>query len=389
MIPRILAAKARQLAGSYPVLTILGPRQSGKSTLVKSIFPEKMYVNLETPDERKIIESDPREFLSTIPKEGVIIDEIQRVPELLSYIQVHVDEQDINNQFIVTGSHQLQLHEAITQSLAGRTSILKLLPLSLDEISDLDVSLEADDLILNGFFPKLYKQDMDTTKYYQDYVSTYVERDVRKIINVKDLGLFQDFLNLIAGRIGQLVNYTNLSNELGLSSHTVKQWISVLEASYILIKIRPYFENISKRIVKSPKLYFTDPGLACFLLGIETTQQLKRDPLRGNLFENLVVLDLIKSRYNQGKEHNLFFYRDNHQNEVDILYKSANQIIPIEIKSSKTFNIEFLKGLKFIDKQLCERIPKGYLVISGDKQHKIGKFHIVNFHQAKNALIIE
>ena len=328
MIPRILKTEIKNLLSQYPVTTILGPRQSGKSTLVRSLFPKRMYINLEAPDERKIIENDPREFLANIPKSGVIIDEIQRIPSLLSYIQVFVDEQDKNGQFILTGSHQLELHQDISQSLAGRTAILKLLPLSINELKSVNLDLDMEDCILSS-----------------------------------------------------------ISNDLGISHHTVKQWISILESSYVLIKIRPYFENIGKRVIKASKIYFTDPGLVCYLLGIENKTQLKRDPLKGNLFENMVVLELIKARYNTGKEHNLYFYRDNHQNEVDILFKAANKLTPIEIKSSKTFNLEFLKGLKFIDKLFTDRITSGYVIYSGIKEYKIDKFMTTNFKTCSNIVL--
>lgn len=390
MFNRAIAEIAETLSTQYPVVTLLGPRQSGKSTLVKSLFKDMKYVNLEAPDERKLIESDPRSFLESIPKEGIIIDEVQRLPELLSYIQVYVDDNPKRNrQFILTGSHQLALHEAISQSLAGRTTILRLLPFSIAELRAYNIEMEAEDYILKGLFPKLYNQEMDHTKYYQDYVSTYLERDVRRMINVKDLSLFQDFLQLAAGRIGQLVNYNSLSNDLGVSNHTVKQWFSILEASYVTVKIKPYFENISKRVVKSPKIYFTDPGLACYLLGIENQLQLKRDPLRGNLFENMVILELIKSRYNLGKEHNLSFYRDNHKNEVDILYKSARQIIPIEIKSSKTFHTDFLKGLRYFDTLMTDRVPHGYVIFAGSKTGKVDKFNIINFLDSGKSILEE
>lgn len=381
MIPRVLAFQLKDLADHYPVVTVLGPRQSGKSTLVKSLFPEKKYINLEMPDDRLAIEQDPRSFIDSIPRQGIIIDEVQRFPALLSYIQVFVDEQQQNGQIILTGSHQLELHEAITQSLAGRAGIIKLLPLSLQElqISNIAVDYTAEAFMLRGFFPKLYMSNINANTYYQNYVSTYIERDVRKMLNVKDLGLFQDFIRLLAGRVGQLVNYDGLSNDLGISNHTVNNWCSILEASYITIKLRPYFENFGKRIVKSSKIYFTDPGLLCYLLGIETEIQLQRDPLRGHIFENMVFLELVKYRYNIGKEHNLYFMRDNHNNEVDVIYKNANDLIPIEIKSAKTFNKDFLKGLKYFDALQADRVPHGFLVYAGETRHNIDKFKIVNF----------
>lgn len=384
MIPRTLFSELNNLVQHYPVVTVLGPRQSGKSTLVRSMFPEKRYLNLEMPDDRQAIEQDPRAFIESIPKQGIVIDEVQRFPGLLSYIQVFVDEQKQNGQIILTGSHQLELHEAITQSLAGRTGILELLPLSLQELqaNNLAEDFSADSFMLRGFFPRLYIDSIDANTYYQNYVSTYVERDVRKMINIRDLGLFQDFIRLLAGRVGQLVNYESLSNDLGVSNHTVTSWVSILEASYITLKLRPYFENFGKRIVKSPKIYFVDPGLLCYLLGIETETQLQRDPLRGFIYENMVVMELVKYRYNIGKEHNLYFMRDNHNNEVDVIYKNANALIPIEIKASKTFNADFMKGLKYFSALDETRVPHGYLIYSGDNRNDIGKFSVINFRDS-------
>lgn len=386
MIPRELSPQISALLGQYPIVTVLGPRQSGKSTLVKSLFPKMRYVNLEAPDDRQLIAKDPRAFLSSLDASGTIIDEVQRLPELLSYLQVYVDEQETNGQLILTGSHQVELHQAISQSLAGRTAILRLLPLSFSEVQSLGVNYSAEDYMLNGFYPKLYTHKMDHNKYYQNYVNTYVEKDVRKMINVKDLGLFQDFLHLAAGRTGQLVNYHSMSSDLGVSHHTIKQWFSVLEASFITLKIRPFFENINKRVVKSPKIYFTDPGLVCYLLGIENKTQLSRDPLRGNIFENMIVMELVKHQYNLGKDHYLYFYRDNHQNEVDLLFKSAANLVPIEIKSSQTFNVNFIKGLKFIKNLLPEKIINGAVIYAGDNKHALDQFSILNYLNSCDAI---
>lgn len=401
MISRNLTKAINDACTQYPVIAIMGPRQSGKSTLVQSLFPNKTYVNLESIDDRKLIATDPKSFLDSIPENGVVIDEVQKLPDLLSYIQVYVDKEAtvINNEsnpqkqkksqkahngkFILTGSHQLELQESITQSLAGRVSLLKLLPLSIREIKN---NMSAEDYIIKGLFPKLYMQETNAYNYYQNYVSTYIERDVRKIINVKDLSLFQNFLFLLAGRIGQIINFTNVGNELGISNHTIKQWLSVLEASFIIFKLQPYFENIGKRVVKSPKIYFIDPGLACYLLGIENLKQLSRDPLRGQLFENLVILELLKSRYNNGKPHNLYFYRDNHQHEVDVIFKHGNQLIPIEIKSSKTFNLNFIKEIKYLDSFIADRIEHGWVIYSGEEKHPIGKYKVINFINSYKAI---
>lgn len=374
--PELLSA-----AKEYPVVTITGPRQAGKTTLVRNAFPDKAYINLEAPDIRAAAEEDPRGFLNAIPQGG-ILDEIQRVPSLLSYIQIIVDEQNIPGMFILTGSHQLALHEAITQSLAGRTAILNLLPLTITELANGGVDLSLDNYLLNGFLPRIYADKLNPTKAYRNYLQTYIERDVRQILHVRDLKLFQHFIKLCAGRIGSVLNKESLSNELGISSHTIMQWLSVLEASFIILQITPYFENFGKRIIKSPKLFFTDVGLATYLLGIENTEQLMRDPLRGFLVENLVVLELVKTRLNQGLEPNLYFYRDNHQNEVDIIYKQSNDLVPIEIKASQTYHSDFLKGIKFYENLANSRVKKGYLVYAGVHEQEIGNIKIVNFKHA-------
>lgn len=272
LLDRDLTHELHQMALSYPVITLLGPRQSGKTTMVRKLFPHKPYVSLENPDERALAESDPRAFLERFPQ-GAILDEIQRQPQLLSYIQGIVDEKETLGLFILTGSYQLELHESITQSLAGRTAILKLLPFTIAELSAYNVQLTLDDYLLHGMYPRIYKNNLNPNKFYRDYVQTYVERDVRKMINIKDLSLFQNFLKLCAGRIGQIFNAQHISNELGISYHTVNNWLSILEASFLVFRLQPYFENFGKRIIKSSKLYFTDVGLATYLLDISTTEQ--------------------------------------------------------------------------------------------------------------------
>lgn len=385
MIPRDAAKEILQISKDYPVVTVLGPRQSGKSTLVLDAFPSKKYINLELPDVRQAISNDPRSFLDSISSEGVIIDEVQRMPELLSYIQAFVDSHKINGQFILTGSHQLELHQAIVQSLAGRVGIVKLLPLSIKELKQSGrlKKESADNLMLKGFFPKLADNNIKASTYYQNYLATYVERDVRNMLNIKDLGLFQDFLRLLAGRTGQILNAASLGNDLGLSGHTINRWLSILEASYIIIRLRPYYENFGKRMIKQPKVYFTDTGLLCHLLGIELDSQLQRDPLRGQIFENLVIMELFKYRYNAGKEANFYFLRDSHGNEIDVIYKHANNLVPIEIKSSKTFNKSFLKGINFLRKLQPDRVPCGFLIYGGLSMHKIEMIDIINFTESE------
>lgn len=381
VIKRAIEQELLTVAKEYPVVTISGPRQAGKTTLVRNTFPDKVYVNLEAPDIRAAAEEDPRGFLNALP-DGGILDEIQRVPSLLSYIQVIVDERNRPGMFILTGSHQMALHEAITQSLAGRTAILNLLPLSIAELASGGIELSLDNYLLNGFLPRIYADNLNPTKAYRNYLQTYVERDVRQILNIRDLRLFQHFIKLCAGRIGSILNKESLANELGISSHAIGQWLSVLEASFIIILITPYFENFGKRVIKSPKLFFTDIGLATYLLGIENTEQLIRDPLRGFLVENLAVLELIKTRLNKGLEPNLYFYRDNHQNEVDLIYKQSNELIPIEIKASQTYHPNFIKGIKFYESIANSRVKKGYLIYAGTHEQQIGNISLINFKNA-------
>jgi predicted AAA+ superfamily ATPase len=382
---RELTGEIINMAQSYPVVTLIGPRQSGKTTLVRQIFPHKPYVSLEDLDERSFAESDPRGFLKRFP-EGVILDEIQRLPLLLSYIQGTVDQSDKKGVFILTGSHQLALHESISQSLAGRTAVLKLMPLDIAELSALNLSFSLNEYSWHGMYPRIYKDNIDSTKFYRDYVQTYVERDVRKMINIKDLALFQQFLKLCAGRIGQVLNSHSLSNELGISYHTVLSWLSILEASFLIFRLQPYFENFGKRIIKSPKLYFTDTGLASYLLDIHHVTQMERDPLRGSLAENFVVTEFIKNRLNQGFEPSFYYYRDSNQNEVDLLYKSGQFLFPIEIKSSQTFNSHFLKGLAYFKQLVGDRCPRGVLIYAGEQEQITTDFKVFNFKHVASAL---
>lgn len=381
MFQRDISKELQLLAKSYPVVTVTGPRQSGKTTLVQHIFPNKPYVNLEEIDVREMATNDPRGFLEQFP-EGAVLDEIQRVPALLSYIQVIVDKSEKKGMFILTGSHQLQLHEAISQSLAGRTALLTLFPLSLHELDLAKMDLALDQLLLKGGYPRVYKDELDPTKAYRNYFQTYVERDVRLLIQVKDLVQFERFIRICAGRIGQILNLEEIGGEIGISSHTVKHWISILEASYIVFRLQPYFENFGKRMIKSPKLYFTDTGLAAYLLGIENEVQMSRDPLRGHLVENLVLLELLKTRLNQGLDPELYYYRDVQKNEVDVIWKKGHELIPIEIKSSKTFHSDFLKNLQFFQNLVGERAPRGYLVYAGDQQQKIHASQVLNYRHA-------
>lgn len=366
------------MATKYPVVTLMGPRQSGKTTLVKALFKYKPYVNLEAPDIRRLAILDPRAFLRQFP-DGAVLDEIQRAPDLLSYIQTIVDEKNINGMYILTGSHQLSLHEAITQSLAGRTALLHLYPLSIGELQQASFQLNLDEQLYHGFYPRIYQNDLNPTQAYRDYYSTYVERDVRQLINLKDVNLFEKFMRLCAARIGSLVDFTALSNEVGVSSSTIRHWLSILEASYLLVRLPPFYNNKNKRLTKSSKIYFSDVGLACYLLGIEDAKQVARDSMRGFLFENMVVMELIKTQYNNNKGANLYFYRDNHHNEVDVLLITGDQYIGIEIKSAETFTTEFLKGLNFLRKIDPERFKSGYIVYAGDYQQSINELDLIQY----------
>ncbi|HYF98335.1 MAG TPA: ATP-binding protein [Coxiellaceae bacterium] len=367
----------KKLAKQFPVIALIGPRQSGKTSLVRHLFKDKAYVNLESPDVLQAIKLDPRSFLQQHP-DGAVIDEVQHFPELLSYLQTSVDEKQIPGFFILTGSHQLMLHEAITQSLAGRVALLTLLPLSIHELSITEEN-SVDGCIFNGFYPRLHQEHIDPALFYQFYFQTYVERDVRMLINLKDLSLFQHFMRLCASRAAQVMNIQSLGNEIGVSFHTIKHWLSILEASFILFRLPPYFENFGKRFIKMPKFYFTDVGLAAYLLGIRNVDQLSRDPLRGHLFENMVVLDFLKTRLNHGLDSELYFYRDSQQHEIDLIFREGHELVPVEIKASATFHPEFLKNIHYFQKLTQDRVKKSYVIYSGEKSMQIQSSRLINY----------
>lgn len=378
---RDIADHCLHLSKQYPIVTVTGPRQSGKTTLVKTLFKDYPYINLEAPDIRELAQRDPRALLNKYP-DRLIIDEIQHAPELLSYIQTIVDEKNKDGMYILTGSHQVALHEALSQSLAGRTALLELLPLSLSELKQAGFDLPLNQQLLTGYYPRIYSKNLDPTQTYRDYVKTYLERDVRSMIQVKDLLVFQRFMKLCAARTGQMLNINSLANDVGVSNHTIKHWLSILQASFLVMLVTPYFENFGKQVIKSPKLYFTDVGLVCFLLEIETTSQVDRDPLRGHLFETMVAMDLIKTRLNQGRDHHLYYYRDNLKNEVDLIYKAGTELIPIEIKSAQTINQDFFKGLRYFRKLTGNRCGQPYLIYSGEQEFEFTEGHILNYHHA-------
>lgn len=365
MIKRKITPYLLDMARYFPVVTILGPRQSGKTTLSKQIFPDHVYVNLENKTARDIAMSDPNAFFD-LYKPPVIIDEVQRVPELLSTIQVLADESKEKGRFILTGSHQPKLHAGIAQSLAGRTGILKLLPLSIEELSDAGISLSRDEYIFNGFMPRLYDENIPPTMLYPAYYATYVERDVRQLIKVSDQHAFETFLKLLAGRVGQVVNLADLSGDIGVSSTTLSSWLSVLEASYIVFRLPCYFKNFGKRLVKAPKIFFTEVGLAASLLGIENVSQVARDPLLGGLFENMVVVEALKARYNAGKQlPELYYFRVQGRNEVDLIIDNNRQLIPVEIKAGMTFDPSFANDLRAF-MEFAKDTEKPTVLYSGD-----------------------
>ncbi len=367
MIKRKLEKELLLLIKEYPVVTILGPRQAGKTTLAKQALPEYRYANLEDPETREFAQQDPKAFLAQFIT-PVIIDEIQRVPTLLSYIQVHVDEQQKNGFFVLTGSHQLQLREAVAQSLAGRTALLQLLPLSIEELQSANIKFDNfDEYCFTGFLPRIYQQKMRPSTAYSNYYQTYVERDVRLLINLKDMTVFEKFLKLMAGRVGQVISYSSLANDVGVDQKTIKHWLSILEASFIVHKLPAYFENFGKRVIKSPKYYFMDVGLLCFLLGIKKPEQVSRDPLVGNIFENMVVMECVKACYNRGEMANLYYFRDSNGNEVDVVYQQGRELLAIEIKSASTFSMKQLKGLKRFA-ELSDQVAGLRLVYSGNKK---------------------
>ena len=345
MIERTLKGKVIEMAEKFPVVTLTGPRQSGKSTLLKHTFPDYQYVSLEDLDLRELATSDPRGFLASYPRR-VIIDEAQRVPSLFSYIQTHVDSLDETGVYLLAGSHNFLLMESVNQSLAGRTAILKLLPFSRNEMKDGAVlPASINEQIYYGAYPRLYDKGLAPNEFYPYYVQTYVERDVRQLKNIGDLSRFTRFIKLCAGRIGQLLNLSSLAVECGVSVPTITSWLSVLEASYICYLLRPDWNNFAKRLVKNPKLYFYDTGLACSLLDIKSPEQLDLHFSRGALFENMVINEFIKKAWNQGQETDLRFWRDSQGNEVDLLVYDAGQPSAYEIKSGETFHPDFFKGL--------------------------------------------
>ena len=360
----------------YSVITITGPRQVGKTTLCKNLFPDYAYINLERPAQRAVIEQDIEAFFNA-NKTNLIIDEVHHLPQMLSYIQVLVDENP-DRKFILTGSSNFALLHQITQSLAGRTSLFTLLPFSMNELQQTK-DLSANQLMFQGFYPAIYTKKTPARLLYRDYYNTYVERDIHQLLKVKNLQAFQTFIRLCAGRVGSECNFSSLSNEVGVSAPTITEWINILQASYILWKLPPYYANINKRLVKTPKLYFYDTGLLCYLLGIENEKQLATHPLRGSIFENMVLNEVLKNRLNQGKDNNLCFYRENKGYEVDLIEPQAEGLNIMEIKSAQTYTKDFMRGITHLEEVLKEPIVSSCVVYDGEIESPSQTKGIVNF----------
>ena len=362
----------------FPVITVTGPRQSGKTTMLKHIFPHLHYYSLEDLDTRSFAMEDPVRFLH-LHEDGMILDEVHNYPELLSYIQGIVDEQP-HKKFVLSGSSNFALLKKVSQSLAGRSGVFELMPLSIEEVKgQIEYVDDADQLLYQGLYPAVCSCKNIPKFLYPSYVKTYLERDVRDLLNVKDIRLFNMFLKLCAGRIGSVFNASEIAGEIGVSSKTIQAWVSILHASYLVYLLPPYFENSRKRLTKSPKMYFCDTGLACTLLGIESAEQLAFDKMRGHLFENLIVVELLKRRLNEGKESNLYFYRDSNQNEVDILVNNGSSLDAIEVKSAMTYNPSFEKALLKVNEWVNPPVGKRTIIYAGTLEDDKGDIRLLNY----------
>ena len=376
-IPRRLESVIKEAAQYFSVISVTGPRQSGKSTMLKHLFPQLPKYSMKDLYVRAFAEQDPVAFLNQ-HKEGMFIDEVQKVPVLLDYIQGIVDD-DPSRRFVLTGSSNLELLQGLTESLPGRAGVYELLPMSMEETAEQIADKNTNQLLYDGLYPAICARKNVAHLFYPAYVKTYLEKDVRELLRIKDQMQFLKFMKLCAARIGSLFNASEVAMELGVDSKTVSHWLSVLQASYLVTLLPPYYENITKRVVKTPKLYFNDPGLACYLLDIESPKQLALDKMRGAIFENLVVMECIKHRYNQGKEGNVFFYRDSNGQEVDILVKEEGQLTAIEVKSSMTYQADFAKTLKMLPQWTSTPIVRRSVVYGGDFENTAGDIWVLRY----------
>jgi predicted AAA+ superfamily ATPase len=368
MINRIAKTKLKDLATKFKAVAVVGARQSGKTTLVKQVFKSKPYVSLENPDSRNFALEDPRGFLASYPK-GAILDEVQRTPELFSYLQEILDNNKAKGQFILTGSNNFLLQQSISQSLAGRVGYINLLPFSIEELTKSNIlPLTDESIMLKGFYPPVYNQNIPPIDWCPNYIRTYIEKDVRQIKNITDLIVFERFIKLLAGRSGQELNNSALSVETGVDVKTIQSWIGILESSFIIYLLKPHFKNFNKTIVRRPKIYFYDTALVCYLLGIRNTVQLKTHPLKGSIFESMVVTELIKKRTNLGLPINLYYWRDKTGHEIDIIVDNENNLLPIEIKSGKTFNPDYFKNIDYWCK--LSGAKKSVVLFAGENNQK-------------------
>jgi predicted AAA+ superfamily ATPase len=383
MIQREAQYKLAQLGDTFKAIAVIGPRQSGKTTLVKVTFPEKPYLSLENPDTRNFALEDPRGFLQNLPN-GAILDEVQRTPLLFSYLQEILDNSNQKGLFILTGSNNFLLQESISQSLAGRVGYLNLLPFSVKELLSENLLPETDEeVMVNGFYPPIYDQRISSLDWVPNYIKTYIERDVRQIKNVSDLLIFEKFMSVLAGRTSQELNLTSISNEVGVDLKTVQSWIGILESSFIIYLLKPHFQNYNKTIVKRPKVYFYDTGLVCSFLRISNVSQLENHPLKGAIFETMIVIEMVKKYTNQGINPPLFYWRDKTGHEIDLIVDKGNLLTPVEIKSSKTINSDFFKNLKYWNH--LSKMNKAVLIYSGiQEQNRSDGTLITNWKNISN-----
>jgi len=380
IIKRALSKEILRAAKQFPAISLTGPRQSGKTTLVRHIFPQYTYITFEDLDAQNEFSKDPHNFLDQLQaSKGVIFDEAQRVPALFSYLQGYIDKYQKPGFYILTGSQNFLLLQSITQSLAGRIAIFSLLPLSIAELKQAALLPDLAQLIINGCYPSIYSKHFPIADWYPTYITTYVERDVRSVINVTSLSMFQTFLKLCAGRVGQIINLASLANDCGISVPTAKGWLSILEASYIIFFLHPHYKNFSKRLIKSPKLYFYDTGLACSLLNISDTNTLNNHYLRGGLFECMVISDLIKQYYNTGDRPWVYFWRDHTGHEVDCLIEKGQYLFPIEIKAGLTITESYTDGIKFWNKIADANPENSFVVYAGEQQTTRNNCNIVGW----------